>query len=300
MGKKKQEEWDRAREEMSHWYNKGLEHGLRTTEIVGTPVDYSHLTAKQMLKRSGAKSVIAHLERERKRRERAIDKLTREHLKAAKKKTFREFCEDSNLQELFGLEALFAKPAPPPQVRVLAHRNYQPGVLNKTTNKFTPREFTPAEQQRYGWRPVKATSYSPGDRFTPNKKTATGEPHNWTTMNAAVPFKYPEGQYPKGSKEEGLPSIPYGSRLQLTQAPMGTRRGATRVTTSKINDVGDFGPTGHKNPDVSFDLSPNTVRSVTGDRTTPNRNVSTNWGKNTVYTRVLPPPTINRNRTNKK
>lgn len=209
-------------------------------------------------------------------------------------KTFKSFCKDANLQELFGLESLLPPKAPPPQTRVLAHRNYQSGVLDKATNKFTPRKFTPEEQRRYGWKPVRATSYSPGDKFTPNKVTATGEPHNWTTMNAASPFKYPEGRFPKGSKQEAQPSIPYGSRLQLTSAPMGTRRGSTRITTSKLNDVGDFGPTGHRNPDVSFDLSPNTVRSITRDKTTPNSQISTKWGKGMVYTRVLPPSRFNK------
>jgi hypothetical protein len=211
-----------------------------------------------------------------------------------KMKTFKEFCEDANLQELFGFNFL-PPPKPPQDTKVLAYRNYKSGVLDTATNKFTPRAFTPSEQQRYGWNPpVKATSYSPGDRFTPNKVTATGEPHNWTTMNAASPFRYPEGKFPKGSRQEAQPSIPYGSRLQLTAAPMGTGRGATRITTSKLNDVGDFGPTGHKNSDVSFDLSPNTVRGITGDRKTPDSQISAKWGKDMVYTKILPPlPKIN-------
>jgi len=69
------------------------------------------------------------------------------------------------------------------------------------------RAHTGAEQQRYGWKPVKASVYAPGDKFTPNKTTATGEPHNWTTRNAAVPFKHKEGQAPKGQKWGAINSI---------------------------------------------------------------------------------------------
>lgn len=207
-------------------------------------------------------------------------------------KNFKTFCEDANIQELFGLNKFIGSPpkSPPKQNTVLAYKNYNSGELNKSTNKFTPRAFTKPEAQRYGWTPVRATSYSPGDNFTPNKTTATQEPHNWTTMNAAVPFKYPEGRYPKNSKQEAQPSVPYGSRLKLTAAPMGTKPGATKVTNSKINDVGDFGTTGHRNKEVSFDLSPNTVRSVMGDMTTPNSQISNKWGKSMVYSKVLPPP----------
>lgn len=199
-------------------------------------------------------------------------------------KTFKEFCKDSNLNEFFGFNfGVQSKPSK----NVLAYKNYQPGVLNKNTNKFTPRAHTSKEQQRYGWRPVTTSSYSPGDRFTPNKVTATGEPHNWSTMNAAVPFKYKEGTAPS-KKVEGKPSIPYGSTLNLTAAPMGK---ATRVTKAKINDVGDFGPTGNVNRNVSFDLSPNTVRSIRNDRRTPNSQISTKWGLGKVYAKVTPPST---------
>lgn len=200
-------------------------------------------------------------------------------------KTFKQFCEDSNLNELFGFN-FFTPPKPPPPKTVLAYKNYQPGVLNKDTNKFTPRAHTSKEQQRYGWKPVTTSSYSPGDRFTPNKITATGEPHNWTTKNAAVPFKYKKGEAPS-KKVEGKPSIPYGSTLNLTAAPMGK---ATRVTKAKINDVGDFGPTGHVNKNVSFDLSPNTVRGIRNDRTTPDSQISSKWGLGKVYAKVTPPP----------
>lgn len=195
-------------------------------------------------------------------------------------KTFREFCREADIQE-------FWNPFAPAKqnTNVLAYKNYQPGVLDKATGKFTPRAHTGAEQQRYGWKPVKASVYTPGDRFTPNKVTATGDPHNWTTRSAAVPFKYSEKEAPKGKK--GQPSIPYGSKLHLTAKPMGA---STKSTTAKINDVGDFGSTGNVNKEVKYDLSPQIVRDVTGDRNTPGPNLATNWGKRMVYTKVTPPP----------
>ena len=193
-------------------------------------------------------------------------------------KTFQKFIEEaSQVQELFGFNPPPPKPQPPKQ-EVLAYKNYQPGVLNKQSGKFTQRAHTPDEQKRYGWKPVKATVYAPGDKFTPNKVTATGDPHNWTTRGAAVPFKHKEGQAPKG--KEGEPSIPYGSRLKLTAKPEGTK---TKSTTTKINDVGDFGKTGNVNKDVSFDLSPQVSRDVAGKNISP-----TDWGKRMVYAKVAP------------
>lgn len=182
-----------------------------------------------------------------------------------KMKTFKEFWQqsisvNSQIQE------------------VLAYKNYKPGVLDKKTGTFTPRAHSPEEQKRYGWKPVKASVYAPGDKFTPNKVTATGDPHNWKTRNAAVPFKYKEGQAPKG--KEGVPSIKYGSQLKLTSAPMGNK---TKSTTAKINDVGDFGKTGNVNKDVSFDVSPQITKDIAGKNITPEK-----WGKRMVYTKVVP------------
>ena len=198
-------------------------------------------------------------------------------------KSFKDFCVDANIREFWNPFTPPPQPAPPPQ-NVLAYRNYRPGVLNKQTGQFTPKQHTPKEQERYGWKPIKASVYAPGDRFTPNKVTATGDPHNWSTTNAAVPFKYKKFKAPKG--KEGQPSIPYGSQLRLTAKPMGTQ---TNATTAKINDVGDFGRTGSVNKEVSFDLFPQTVRNVTGDKTTPGPELAKNWGKRMVYTQVIPP-----------
>ena len=83
-------------------------------------------------------------------------------------KTFGQFREECGLEENW-LKSLFggSKPAPtkpkPANQNVLAYKNYQSGVLNKATNKFTPRPFTKPEQQRYGWKPVNTSSYGPGD-----------------------------------------------------------------------------------------------------------------------------------------
>ena len=191
-------------------------------------------------------------------------------------KSFKQFCTDANIQEFWNP---FDKKVQPKQQKVLAYKNYKAGVLDKSSGKFSQRSHSPDEQKRYGWKPVKASVYAPGDAFTPNKVTATGEPHNWTTRNAAVPFKYKEGQAPKG--KEGKPSIPYGSTLRVTAEPQGTK---TKETKAKINDVGDFGTTGNVNRDVSFDVSPQITKDVAGKNITPEK-----WGKRMVYTQVTPP-----------
>ena len=209
------------------------------------------------------------------------DKTPDEWIKGKKMKTFKEFCEEAyQIQELFGFNS---PPPPKPQPakqEVLAYKNYKPGVLDKKSGKFTQRAHNDTEQKRYGWKPVKSSVYAPGDKFTPNTTTATGDPHNWTTRNAAVPFKYKEGQAPKG--KEGKPSIPYGSQLKLTSAPMGNK---TKSTTAKINDVGDFGTTGNVNKDVKYDLSPQITRDLAGKNISPK-----DWGKRMVYTKVSAPP----------
>lgn len=194
-------------------------------------------------------------------------------------KTYNQFCKEAyELQEFLNLFGSKPKPSSKPNTKVLAYKNYKSGELDKSTGKFTQRAHNPEEQKRYGWKPVKASVYAPGDKFTPNKTTATGDPHNWTTRNAAVPFKYKEGQAPKG--QEGKPSISYGSKLGLTAKPMGRD---TKSTTAKINDVGDFGRTGNVNKDVSFDVSPQITKDIAGKGTTPEK-----WGKRMVYTKVTP------------
>ena len=95
-----------------------------------------------------------------------------------------------------------------------------------------------------------------------------------------MPFKYKEGEAPKG--KGGSPSIPYGSRLKLTAKPEGTK---TKSTSAKINDVGNFGKTGAVNKDVSFDVSPQITKDIAGPNTTPEK-----WGKRMVYAKVSPAP----------
>jgi hypothetical protein len=196
-------------------------------------------------------------------------------------KSYKQFCKDANIIEDLNLVAKSTKPKPSkePSKEVLAYKNYQPGVLDKSTGKFTQRAHSDTEQNRYGWKPVKASVYAPGDAFTPNAVTATGDPHNWKTRNAAVPFKYKEGQAPKG--QSGAPSIPYGSTLRVTAEPQGTK---TKETKAKINDVGDFGKTGNVNKDTSFDLSPQITKDIAGTNITPQK-----WGKRMVYTQVSSP-----------
>jgi hypothetical protein len=194
-------------------------------------------------------------------------------------KSYKQFCEDANIQEFWNPLAPKVSPSKPQPV--LAYKNYQQGFGKG--KDWKPGKWNSEQEKRYGWKPVKASVYAPGDRFTPNKVTATGEPHNWTTRNAAVPFKYKEGQAPKG--KEGKPSIPYGSRLDLTAKPMGKD---TKSTSAKINDVGDFGKTGNVNKDVSFDVSPQITKDIAGNATTPEK-----WGKKTVYTRVTQPEVAN-------
>jgi len=48
-------------------------------------------------------------------------------------KTFKQFCTEAyQVQELFGFGQ---KPKPKPNKQVLAYKNYQPGVLDKSTGK---------------------------------------------------------------------------------------------------------------------------------------------------------------------
>lgn len=202
-------------------------------------------------------------------------------------KTYKEFCSQINITEQWWnpqlpstqsitnkiYNTLRGTTPQPPERKVLAYKNYQSGVLNKTTGQFTARPHTSPEAQRYGWKPGKSSVYVPGDRFTPNNITATGEPHTSTSPSVAVPFKYAKGQAPSGS--EGKPSTPYGTKVSFTRAPMGTN---TRSVNAKVNDVGDFGKTGSVNPDVTHDLGPAVVKGLGGNPKT--------WGKEKIYYRT--------------
>ena len=141
-------------------------------------------------------------------------------------KTFHQFCEDANVQEFwnpFAPKPTPPQPKPKPNPNVLAYKNYKPGVLNKDTGKFTPRSHTDAEAKRYGWKPVKTSSYGPGDTTSQGyntgadgvQRTADGTPFTGETTGVAVPYKYKLKDVPKGTWE-GTPSIPFGTQLQLS------------------------------------------------------------------------------------
>ena len=178
------------------------------------------------------------------------------------------------------------KPPEPKDVKVLAYKNYKPGVLNKTTGEFTQRDHTPDEAKRYGWKPVKTSSYGPRDTTSQAyntgkdnvQRTADGTPFSGSTRGVAVPYKYKAGEVPKGTWA-GTPSVKFGTNVQFTQKPMGTD---TRVTNAKVRDTGNFGAAGEFNRSTSFDLMRQTARDVTG-----NKNLTpTQYGKRTLYSRI--------------
>ena len=178
------------------------------------------------------------------------------------------------------------KPPEPKDVKVLAYKNYKPGVLNKTTGEFTQRDHTPDEAKRYGWKPVKTSSYGPRDTTSQAyntgkdnvQRTADGTPFSGSTRGVAVPYKYKAGEVPKGTWA-GTPSVKFGTNVQFTQKPMGKD---TRVTNAKVRDTGNFGAAGEFNRSTSFDLMRQTARDVTG-----NPNLSpTQYGKRTLYSRI--------------
>ena len=194
-------------------------------------------------------------------------------------KSYKEFCKDANIQEFWNPFAPKPNPVAKPQ-SVLAYKNYQSGVLNKSTNEFTPRPHSGPEQTRYGWKPVSVSSYSKKD--TPGPKTASGHKFDDKQRLVAVPYKYKEGQAPKGTWS-GTPSIPFGTKLNVTAKPMGT---STKVSNTSVQDTGNFGPAGDYNKSTSYDLSRQTAADVSGN---PNI-TSTEFGKRKVYVRSSPKP----------
>ena len=179
------------------------------------------------------------------------------------------------------------KPPEPKDVKVLAYKNYKPGVLNKTTGKFTQRDHTPDEAARYGWKPVKTSSYGPRDTTSQTyntgkdniQRTADGTPFTGSTRGVAVPYKYKAGEVPKGTWA-GTPSIKFGTKVQFTPKPMGKD---SKVTNATVRDTGNFGAAGEVNKSTSFDLMRQTARDVTG-----NKNLTpTQYGKRTLYSRII-------------
>jgi hypothetical protein len=188
-------------------------------------------------------------------------------------KTYKQFCEQAyNCQEFFGFNPP-PLPKPKPAQTVLAYKNYQSGVLDKSSGKFTQRAHTDAEQKRYGWKPVTVSSYSKAD--TPGSKTASGEKFSDTAVGVAVPYKSPTSS---------KPSIPFGTKLQMTKAP-GTK---APVATTHSFDTGNFGKSGQYNKGVSFDLARQTAADVSGK---PNI-TSKEFGKQKVYVKTAPEPVM--------
>jgi hypothetical protein len=188
-------------------------------------------------------------------------------------KSYKQFCEQAyNCQEFFGFNPPPPKPSPASK-EVLAYKNYQSGVLNKDTGKFTQRSHTGAEQKRYGWKPVEVSSYSKAD--TPGSKTASGEKFSDTARGVAVPY---------ASKTGSKPSVPFGTQLQMTKAP-GTK---APVATTHSFDTGNFGKAGSYNKNVSFDLARQTAADVSGKPGI----TSKEFGKQKVYVRNAPEPVM--------
>jgi len=212
-------------------------------------------------------------------------------------RTFKEFCNicecnisRSSVEEFWNP---FTKKESPKQikkevpkdVKVLAYKDYKPGVLNKTTGKFTQRLHSPDEAKRYGWKPVETSSYGPKD--TPSsssntgkdkiQRTADGTEFTGSTKGLAVPYKYKKNEVPKGVWA-GTPSIPFGSKIDLTQKPLGKN---TKTVTSTVKDTGNFGSAGDYNKSTSFDLMRQTARDLTNN---PNL-TPTQYGKRKIYVR---------------
>jgi hypothetical protein len=196
-------------------------------------------------------------------------------------KSFNQFCVDANIQEFWNPFApkptAASKPKPQP---VLAYKNYQPGVLDKSTGRFTARQHTGAEQKRYGWKPVQVSSYSKAD--TPGSLTASGHRFDDKQRLVAVPYK---------STTNTKPSIPFDTKLDLTTKPMGKD---TRVARTSVQDTGNFGPAGDYNKSTGMDLSLRTAQDLAPVST------STEWGKRTIYRRITPPPATTKPNPSKK
>jgi hypothetical protein len=185
-------------------------------------------------------------------------------------KTFPQFCEDANIQEFWNPLAKKVKPQPKPNTKVLAYKNYKPGVLDKASGKFTQRAHSDLEKKRYGWTPVKASSYSKAD--TPGSLTASGHKFDDSQRLVAVPYK---------SKTSTKPSIPFKTKLDLTTKPVGKE---TKVAKTSVQDTGNFGPAGDYNRSTGMDLSLRTAKDLAPVST------SREWGKRKIYVRNAQEP----------
>lgn len=183
-------------------------------------------------------------------------------------KTFREFCSDANIYEFWNPFASKPKPNPkPPQQPVLAHKNYQQGF--GSGKNWKPGTWTPEQQARYGYKPVKVSAYDPTGNVT-----ASGKPFTTNTPpSVAVPYV---------SKTNKKPTIPFGTKIDFTTAPMGRN---TKSTSAEVTDTGNFGRKDSEstNANVFADVSP-TLRNKLVPGTS-----STEFGKPMVYAKVTPP-----------
>ena len=185
-------------------------------------------------------------------------------------KSYKQFCVDANIREFWNPFAAKPKPITKPKPQpVLAYKNYQPGVLDKSTGTFTQRPHTSNEQERYRWKPVDVSSYSKKD--TPGKLTASGAKFDDRQKLVAVPYT---------SRTNKEPSIPFNTKLQMTLAP-GTSK---PVATTSVQDTGNFGPAGDYNKKTSYDLALQTARDVSGNPEI----TSIDFGKRKVYVRTAP------------
>lgn len=179
-------------------------------------------------------------------------------------KSFKTFCRDANIHEFWNPFAPKVKPSAPP---VLAYKNYQQGF--GVGKNWKPGKWNPEQEKRYGWKPVTVSSYSKAD--TPGSTTASGERFSDTARGVAVPYK---------SSTSSAPSVPFGTKLQMTKAP-GTN---APIATTRSFDTGNFGKTGEYNKGVSFDLARQTAADVSGN---PNI-TSQEFGKQKVYVKTAP------------
>ena len=183
-------------------------------------------------------------------------------------KTFQNFCKDANIQEFWNPFA--PKVAPSNPQPVLAYKNYQQGFGKG--KDWKPGKWSPEQEKRYGWKPVQVSSYSKAD--TPGSLTASGHRFDDRQRLVAVPY---------ASRTSSRPSVPFGTRLQMTTAP-GTSR---PVATTTVRDTGNFGQAGRYNKSVYADVALQTARDISG-----NPNISSQeFGKQNVYVKVAPQST---------
>lgn len=188
-------------------------------------------------------------------------------------KTFSEFCKDANIQEnwfqgiINSISPNPPKPPSPPKPKpiVLAYKNYKPGVLDKSTGRFTQRHHTPPEKIRYGWKPVEVTGYDPTGNLTAYQKPLT----QTSPPSVAVPYV---------SSRSNAPKIPFGTQLKFTNKPMGKD---TKTIGAEVTDTGDFGRPDAVNPKTYADASPTLQRLLN-----PRASNTNEFGKHMTYVKV--------------